>query len=410
MVTKPSPAMPGKTEFVLMIASVMMLVAFGIDSMLPALPAIGNDLGVSDPNDRPIVISAFLAGFGVTLLMIGTISDRYGRRMPMMIGLLVFAIANVVAALSQDFTQLLVARFIQGMAAACGQTVVRSVVRDRFSGRDMAQVMSLASTIFMAAPILAPALGQIVLEFGPWRWIFHVLGLIGFGAWGWVALRLPETLDPENVTPINLTNIRASARVVLTDRMSMGYSIAMAMMSCALYGFLLSVQQIFEISFNRSDFLPIGFAIMASGMAAASLINAGIVQRFGMRRIGHIGLMWFTGVAVVHAIVALSGHENMVSFIVLQTLMMIGFSFTVGNFGAMAMENMGRVAGMASSIQGTIGNLAGVVMGSLIGQAFDGTTAPLYIGFTLAGIAALATVFVTEGGRFFVARHEVQGA
>jgi MFS transporter, DHA1 family, multidrug resistance protein len=402
--------MPGKTEFVLMIASVMMLVAFGIDSMLPALPAIGNDLGVSNPNDRPIVISAFLAGFGVTLLMIGTISDRYGRRTPMMIGLLVFAIANVVAALSQDFTQLLIARFVQGMAAACGQTVVRSVVRDRFAGRDMAQVMSLASTIFMAAPILAPALGQIVLEFGPWRWIFHALGLIGFGAWCWVALRLPETLAPENVTPISGANIISSARVVLTDRMSMGYSIAIAMMSCALYGFLLSVQQIFEIGFKRPDFLPIGFAIMASGMAAASLINAGIVQRFGMRRIGHLGLMWFTGVAVVHAAVALSGYESMVSFIALQTMMMIGFSFTVGNFGAMAMENMGRVAGMASSIQGTIGNLAGVVMGSLIGQAFDGTTAPLYIGFTLAGIAALATVFVTEGGRFFVARHELQGS
>jgi MFS transporter, DHA1 family, multidrug resistance protein len=89
---------------------------------------------------------------------------------------------------------------------------------------------------------------------------------------------------------------------------------------------------------------------------------------------------------------------------------MIGFSFTVGNFGAMAMENMGRVAGMASSIQGTIGNLAGVVMGSLIGQAFDGTTAPLYIGFTLAGVSALIMVYVTEGGRFFVARNEAAGS
>jgi hypothetical protein len=135
-VAPPARVMPGKTEFVLMIASVMMLVAFGIDSMLPALPAIGNDLGVSDPNDRPIVISAFLAGFGVTLLVIGTVSDRYGRRTPMLFGLLTFAIANVVAALSQDFTQLLVARFVQGMAAAAGQTVVRSVVRARHGTSD----------------------------------------------------------------------------------------------------------------------------------------------------------------------------------------------------------------------------------------------------------------------------------
>jgi MFS transporter, DHA1 family, multidrug resistance protein len=300
---------------------------------------------------------------------------------------------------------LLVARLVQGMAAAGGQVIIRSVVRDRFAGRDMAQVMSLAGMIFMLAPILAPAMGQLVLELGPWRWIFGALALIGFGVWLWVLTRLPETLAEENRIPIERKRLLAAAKTVVADRMSLGYSLGAAVISCSLFGFLLSVQQIFEIAFKRPDFLPAGFAIMACGMAAASLLNAAIVRRYGMRRIGHAALFFFTTVAAIHAAIALSGLETMISFIVLQSVMMMGFSLMMGNFGAMAMENMGGVAGLANSMQGTLSNLIGLIGGTLVGQAFDGTTAPLYIAFTACGLIAIMVVFVTEGGRFFVARN-----
>ncbi len=396
---------PGRVEFILLISSIMMTMAFAIDSMLPALPQIGNALAVGEENDRQLVISSLLAGFGVVQLFIGTVSDRYGRRNLMLIGLLGYGVTSLACALAPSFTHLLVARFAQGMVAAIGQVVVRSVVRDRFAGRDMAQVMSLASTVFMMAPILAPALGQLILGFGNWRWIFGALSIVGFGVWVWVALRLPETLAPEKRSNIDRETVFASARMVLTDRMSLGYSLAMSLMSCALYGFLLSVQQIFEHVFHRAEMLPAGFAIMAAGMAVASLTNAAIVKRFGMRRIGHGALMFFTATALVHLLLVLSGRETMVTFIGLQTVMMIGFSLTAGNFGAMAMENMAPVAGMASSLQGSMGNLMGLVFGTLVGQSFDGTTMPLYVSYSICGIAALGIVFVTEGGRFFVARN-----
>ncbi len=408
MQSSPQPVWtgPGRIEFVLLISSVMMLVAFAIDSMLPALPDIGNSLGVSSVNDRPIVISAFLAGFGVSQLVIGTLTDWYGRRRLLLWSLFGFVLASLATAMSPDFTLLLVARFVQGMLAAGGQVIIRSVVRDRFAGRDMAQVMSLASMIFMAAPILAPTMGQIILAFGSWRWIFGVLGLLGFAAFCWVYARLPETLDPDNRVPIQPKFILASARAVLFDRMSLGYSLASALMSCALFGFLLSVQQIFEKEFHRADFLPKGFAIMAVGMAFASLANAAIVKRYGMRRIGHLALFFFAAVAGVHLAVAISGHESLTSFIALQSIMMLGFSLVVGNFGAMAMENMGQFAGMASSIQGSISNVMGLVIGTAIGQSFNGSTVPLYTGFFLCALVALLIVFVTEGGRFFTARHK----
>lgn len=408
--TMTTPTGPGRTEFVILISTVMMIVAFAIDSMLPAVPAIAASLGVGDESRYPLIIAAFLLGFGVAQLFVGTISDRYGRRGLMLWSLFGFALTSFAASLAPTFEILLLARVAQGFACAGARVLVTSMVRDRYEGRDMAQVMSLASMIFMAAPILAPFMGQMILEFGPWRWIFGALALIGALIWLWVLARLPDSLAPENRRTITRANVMESARIVLTNRMSLGYSIAIAIISCALFGFLMSVQQVFDKTFGRADFLPYGFGIMAGGMAAASLLNANIVKRYGMRRIGHAALFFFTGVAGLHLIVAWAGAETMVSFIVLQTVMMLGFALLMGNFNAMAMEHMGKVAGMASSLQGSLANITASVIGGLIGASFDGTTVPLYLSFFLCGVTALITVFITEGGRFFVARHEAEGA
>ncbi len=406
----PASAGPGRTEFVILISTVMMIVAFAIDSMLPALPAIAASLGVGDESRYPLIISAFLLGFGVAQLFVGTISDRYGRRGLMLWSLFGFALTSLAASLAPTFEILLLARVAQGFACAGARVLVTSMVRDRYEGRDMAQVMSLASMIFMAAPILAPFMGQLILELGPWRWIFGALAVIGALNWLWVLVRLPESLARENQREITRANVIDSARTVVSDRSSLGYSIAIAIISCALFGFLMSVQQIFDKTFGRAEFLPYGFGIMASGMAAASLLNAGIVKRYGMRMIGHAALFFFTAIAGIHLIVAWSGAETMVSFIVLQTIMMLGFSLLMGNFNAMAMEHMGKVAGMASSLQGSLANIAASIIGGLIGASFDGTTVPMYLSFFVCGLLALIVVFVTENGRFFVARHVQEGA
>ncbi len=396
---------PGRIEFILLISVVMMIVALAIDSMLPALPAIGQSLGMDDPTRYPLVISSFLLGFGISQIFVGTLTDRYGRRGLLLWSLFGFAVTSLAASLAPSFELLLLARLAQGLACAGGRVVIQSVVRDRFAGREMAQVMSLASMIFMAAPILAPAMGQLILMAGSWRLIFGVLSVIGVLVWAWILTRLPETIADENVTRISWTSISANAKTVIFDRMSLGYALAMTAVSCSLFGFLMSVQQIFDKTFGQAAFLPIGFAIMSSGMAAASLINALIVKRYGMRKIGHAALFFFTITAGLHMLVSQSGHETMTIFIVLQTLMMMGFSLMAGNFGAMAMENMGKVAGMASSLQGSISSIVASFIGALIGGSFDGTTFPMYLGYFLCGCAALIIIFITERGQFFVARN-----
>jgi MFS transporter, DHA1 family, multidrug resistance protein len=399
--------MPGRTEFIALIAAVMMIVAFAIDSMLPALSVIGTDLGVTEEVRWALVITAFTIGFGCAQLFVGTLTDRFGRRNMLLGSLVGFALCSILAATAQSFTLLLVARASQGVAAAGAQVIARSVVRDRFEGREMAQVMSFASAIFMAAPIVAPFMGTAVLEVAPWRWIFIVLAIVGAAIFLWVALRLPETLAPAKRRIISVRGVMASARIVASDRQSVAYTVANACLSVTVMGFLTSVTLIFSTALGRPELLPWGFGAMALVMMGASLLNAGIVRRYGMRRIGHsalLGLMFF---AALHIVVSRLFGDTLFSFVILQSLMMACFSLCAGNFGAMSMENMGEVAGTASSLQGFVASVVGSLGGAAIGLNFDGTTAPLYVGVCVAGSIALAVILLAEG-RLFVPRHAAQ--
>ncbi|MES2291144.1 MAG: MFS transporter [Pseudomonadota bacterium] len=401
--------MPGRPEFVAIIASISMLIAFAIDAMLPALPQIGRSLNVALETRWSLVITVFTVGFGIAQLFVGTLSDRYGRRAMMLGSLVIYVATSLLAAASVSFVLLLAARAAQGIGAAGGRVLVQSVVRDRFEGREMAQIMSLAAALFMAAPIIAPFLGTAILVVAPWPWIFVVLAVFGSAAFVWVFARLPETLHPEYRRPISLPSIADAARIVFADRQSVGYTIGMLSLTVAIQGFLTTVTLIFTETFHRPELLPYGFGIMAGSMMAASLLNARIVMRCGMRMIGHAALLGFTALAAIHAALAFSGMETLIGYIVLQSAMMACFSLCAGNFGAMAMEHMGPVAGTASSIQGSIAAVFGALGGAVIAASFDGTTFPLYAGVTIAGVLAISAALWAEGGRLFVARHVAQG-
>ncbi len=400
--------MPGRVEFIALIATIQMIVAFAIDSMLPALKSIGASLHVAQETRLGLVVTAFTLGFGIAQLFVGTISDRYGRRGLMMISLIAYAVTSIIAAVASTFELLLLARMAQGVGAAGARVLAVSVVRDRFEGRDMAQVMSFTSAIFMAAPIMAPFMGQAVLAVAPWRWIFVVLAFIGASVFLWVALRLPDTLDPANKRAISFASIGEAALIVVSDRQSLAYSIANACLTATVMGFLTSVTLIFADTLHQPRLLPIGFALMAGCMMAASFTNAAIVKRLGMRRIGHAAIIGMTTVAALHVVFTAVYGDHLVTFVILQSLMMVGFAFAAGNFGAMAMENMGKVAGAASSIQGAFTAIAGAIGGTLIGANFDGTTIPLYLSITGAGLLSIAVIWRAEGG-LFVARHVARG-
>jgi MFS transporter, DHA1 family, multidrug resistance protein len=389
-------------EFVALIASMMALTALGIDSMLPALPAIGDSLGVAQANHRQFVITAFLLGFAVAQLAYGPLSDRFGRRPVLGIALGSYVLTSGLAAISGSFELLLVSRALMGTAAAGARVVTVALVRDCFSGRAMARVMSLAFIVFMAAPIFAPAFGQAVLwAGGSWRMIFWGVGAVSALVAAWFWLRMPETLAADARQSLQPGRIAGDYALVFRDRTAVGYTIAAALLSGGLFGFIGSVQQIMGEVFGRPELLTIVFAAVASTMALGSFLNSRIVMRLGTRRISHTALAALTVLAGVHLLVAEMGQESLWTFAILQALMMACFGLATSNFSAMAMERMGAIAGTASSLQGFVTTLAGALIGAQIGQAFDGTTVPLYSGFLLMGVLALVAVAVTERGRMF---------
>ena len=402
---KPAFKGPGFPEFVALIAMMMALNALAIDMMLPALPAIGDALGVVTENSRQWVITAYLLGFGVAQLIYGPLADRYGRKPVLMAGLSLYVLFSTLAAFAPSFELLIAARVATGLGAAALRVLAVSIVRDRYSGRTMARVMSLSFLVFLGVPILAPAFGQLILTVAPWPWIFGVLAVAGSAFLVWAALRLPETLHPENRMPIRVGRIASAFREAVTHRQAIGYTLAMTCITGALFGFINSSQQIFFDVFQEPQLFTAVFAAIAGGIAVASLLNARLVERLGSRLISHAALLGFIAMSALHAAVALAGHETIWTFAVLQALTMFCFGLIAGNFGAMAMEPMGHIAGTASSAQGFISTTAGSTLGFLIGQQFNGSVAPLTLGMTALGLAALVFVLIAEHGRLFRSRN-----
>ncbi|MBK5265114.1 MAG: multidrug effflux MFS transporter [Alphaproteobacteria bacterium] len=391
----------GFPEFIALVAALMALNALSIDPMLPALPAIGKALGIVEDNQRQWIVSTYFAGLGIGSLFYGSLSDNFGRKPVLLVSLTFYLLASLFCALAQDLTVMLVGRAAQGFFAAATRVVAISIVRDRFVGDRMASIMSMVFIIFMIVPILAPTFGQLILYVADWRWIFAALLVIGAIIMAWTALRLPETLTPQNQVHINLGDITTTFWNIVTNRTAFGYMVATGIAMGAMIGFITSAQQIFFDTFHLPDEFPYAFAGIAGFMALGSFCNSRLVERIGARRISQGSLMLFIALSAVHAAIALSGIENVWSFVVIQALTMLCFAFTGSNFGAISMESFARGAGAASSFQACLTTLISATIGTFIGAQFNGTTAPLALGFLSCGLLSLLCVFWAERGRLF---------
>jgi DHA1 family bicyclomycin/chloramphenicol resistance-like MFS transporter len=391
----------GAKETVALLAGLMALNAFAIDAMIPALPDIGADLGVSDDNRRQLVVIAYMMGFGSTQLIWGPLADRFGRKPILAAGVTLYTLFALLCGLATSFTMLVAARAAMGASAAVTRVLVVAMVRDLFEGEEMARVMSLTFMVFMVIPVVAPTIGQGILLVGPWRLIFLVLGSYGLimGLWSW--LRLPETLNPEYRRSLSLVEIAASVRATLTDRLSLGYTLALTAVFGSLTAYIASIQQIVFDAFDAPRAIGIVFAAIAAPMALASWTNSRIVTRFGVRRVGHSGLAIFFLVSALHAVVAMIIDEPLWLFVLLMALAFGGFAFSSSNLSTLAMRNMAPIAGTASSVQGVIGTIGGAVIGFAIGQAFDGTQLPFLFGMAACAAAAMVAALITERGKLF---------
>ena len=389
-----------------MAAALMSTQALAVDAMLPALPTIVRELHVANANSGQWIITVYIAGVGIGQLVWGLMSDRFGRRLVLLGGLGLYVLASLGCALSGSFAALLGWRLVHGLAAA-SMVVTRSVVRDRYSGRSLARILSLTFMVFLTIPVIAPTLGQAVLLIAPWRSVFGLFAGYGAAVWLWTALRMRETLHPQHRMRLTFARVAAATRFVLGNRTSINYSLAVTLMFGSLLAYVGMVQQIFAEVFHRAALMPAMFGLCAIAMGVAAFWNSRNVERIGMRRISHAALLAFIAISLLHLAVVELGLERVWTFVVLQSVAMACFNLSSSNFGAMALEPIGRVAGIGASLQGCIATTGAALVATLIGRQFNGTVVPLALGSLACGLLCAGCVLLAEQGRLFRPHHAV---
>jgi DHA1 family bicyclomycin/chloramphenicol resistance-like MFS transporter len=398
----PDPLRPqiAVRELIAMVGCLMALNALSIDILLPALAEIGQALGAPG-NDRQLVITSYVFGFGLAQLGFGPLSDALGRRKTLLIALVAYLVATVLCLVSQGLWALVAARALQGVAAAATRVIAVAIVRDLVSGRRMAEIMSFAMTVFTVAPILAPSIGQLILFGGDWRVIFIFLFVMASLLSIWMMMRLPETLHPEKRIELRFGSAMKNYALAASNRITLGYLSASCFIMGALFAFIATSEQVLAELYELGAMFPIAFAVIALGLAGANIVNAKIVRRLGMRRISHSALIAYLVVNGANMTLALFGQPPFLAYFLLLMAALMLFSMIGANFSALSMEPAGDRAGTTAALYGSSTAMAGAVLGSVIGQGYDGTVLPITTGFTVLGAIAFVIVLWTEKGKLF---------
>jgi len=405
--TAATPSLPAhvggisRSQFIAIIASMMALNAVAIDIMLPAFPNIAASFNILDAKEIQYVLLSYVIGFGLAQLFFGPVSDRFGRRAPLFFGVALYAICALAGALAPSFEFLLISRFLQGVGAAATRVIAISVVRDTHSGRGMAATMSLVMMVFMVVPVFAPMIGQVMVLAGDWRLIFIFMAVISLLVGGWALLRLPETLKPEDRRPLTAKSIAQAFAIVLSNRVSLFYTLATSFFFGSLFAFLNVAQPIYVEIYQLGAYFPVAFAAVAVIMAGSAFVNSRLVGRLGQRRLSHGALIGYFGFALLMAGLTAMGPSPFWLFFGISMMMMPLFGFVGSNFNSIAMEPLGAIAGTASSALGFAQTVIGGVVGALIGQAYDGTVFPLAAGYAVVSALSLLMVVIAEKGRLF---------
>jgi DHA1 family bicyclomycin/chloramphenicol resistance-like MFS transporter len=392
---------PRLGEFVALMALMTSLVAMAIDLMLPALSDIGAELGVRRPNDNQLVLTMIFLGLAVGQFFYGALSDTVGRKPAIYLGYLVFFAGTLLSIFALSFPMMLAGRLMQGIGVAGPRAVSMALIRDRFEGRAMAQVLSFITVVFILVPVAAPTLGQAILLVAEWRAIFVALFILGVISLLWFALRQPETLPAARRAPFSAGRIGRALREVLTNPVALGYTLMAGLIAGALQAYLSSAQQIFQFQYGLGTLFPLFFAVNALAIGLASFVNGRLVMRYGMRTLLRTALLTLCALSVIFVGVALAtgGQPPLWLFMayLMPSFFCIGILF--GNMNALAMEPLGHIAGVGAAVVGSLSTLLATPLGAGIGQAYNGTVTPLALGFAVFGLGALALMRWAEGAR-----------
>jgi len=386
--------------FLIFLALMTSVIAMTIDAVLPALDAISDELGFAGANDRHLIIMLVFVGMGASQVVYGPLSDSIGRKRTAMLGWVIFTIGTVLAMCAVTPMMMYAGRLLQGLGAGGPRIVAMAMVRDLYSGRPMARILSLVMTIFMLVPMFAPIIGQWAETLGGWRAIFGLYLAMALVSGGWYLLGVPETLDPAQRRPLSPGPVIAAFTEVLSTRSTMFYTFSATLVFGAFVVYLATAQQVLEESYGLGPLFPWAFGALAFTFALASFANSRLVMHFGMRRLSLLALMLMIAVSAVAAVLTwMGGNGGLPPFWLFMTLMSLIFfavAMLFANFVSLALEPLGHLAGTAASVVNTVSTLGAVPLGYAISQGYDGSVVPLFTGFTLLGLGALVFMALAE--------------
>ena len=389
----------GLVEFVTLMAMMFATTAFSIDALLPAMPQIALDISPLNPTRAAWVLTAFVGGLGFGTFFAGPLSDAWGRKTVIYVGGTIYILSAIGAWLSQTLEVMLIARFVQGIGASGPRVVSLAIIRDLYEGRQMARIVSFTVMIFILVPAIAPALGALIIDLAGWRAVFGAF--IGFSVLTmlWIMVRLREPLALENRRPIRLSLMR-NALAEMGGNRTVVLSIAVqTLVMSMLFATLTMIQPIYEQTYGRADSFPMWFGIVALLSGGASLLNAMIVTRFGMRKV----VTWTIATQVSCSVVLLAllwqDSSHMFGlFLVWQFCLLSQAGLTVGNLNAIGMEPMGHIAGMAASVIGSVATVMAAIIASPLGLLFDGTPRPLIASVIVLGLLSIILMAAMNRG------------
>ena len=379
-------------RLIVLLGSIVAIGPLSIDTYLPAFPAMARSLDAS-ASAVQLTLTACLAGIAIGQLVAGSLSDRLGRRRPIVAGLSAYIVVSLLCAVAPDVLTLTFLRFLQGFAAAAGLVVAQAVVRDLHSGPAAVRVFSSLMLIIGVAPILAPVLGGQLLALGSWRGIFVALaviaGVVGLG----VVLGLRETLEPERRDLRGLRQTLRTLRGLVCERDFMGYALASSLGFAVVFAYVSGSSFVLQDVYGVSPQLySVIFGVNGIGLIAASQVNARIVGRFEPDRLLRRALA--TGACASIALLGVVSAGGLGAWAVMVPLFVIvsSLAFVLPNATALALADHPHVAGAASALLGVIQFLAGALVAPLVGVAGTDTALPMGIVMSVLGVAAVATL------------------
>lgn len=384
-------------EFMALMAALMSIVALSIDTLLPAIPDIGESINSFDPTDNQLLITMIFLGLGVGQLFFGPLSDSYGRKPIVYLGILVFVLASIICLASPNLEWMVAGRILQGIGLSSARTISISIIRDMYKGDLMARVMSFVTAFFILVPVVAPMMGQLILDFANWQAIFYLqlFLTVMVGIWFWK--RQPETLRPEYKIPFSNHLFVDGFKELLRYKETVAFTIISGLVTGSFLVYLSASQYIFEDQYGLKEAFPYIFAGLAVSIGLSTFFNGTLVLRFGMRRLSFMALATFCAIALLYVLLFWNTmNPNVFVLVTFLSLQFFCLGFMWGNFRSIAMEPIGHIAGIGAAINGFFSTVIAIPIATTIGGFVEDRVLPLFVGLAICGLLSLVVFLLVS--------------